>query len=387
MSSTLKGLFWFAMLFVLLIGCSEHKDNQRFQASKDQDGVLVYEMDTLKIPIDSQTSYSYFRFNTYDDGDEFFLVIYQRKAHRLNFYSLSERKLSKVVALERGGPNGIGDIQNFYIHTLDSIFIFDEGNMRIIDDDADVSFSMNLFEKAPSELLVSFSDPQAKPVYSPKLKKVLLKNELRRGASKWERDKPILFTIDLKTKSFELIGPEHAEFMKASETGYGPYHGANFTFYDSSMVYNYAVSSSVYRYNFFTNKTFEKSGDVISIPNKAMEFKNAPTQAFINKYRFETPVFYQLMYDPYRELYYRIHRSAKPYNPTIRNVLENTTFYVSVFDRDMNFLKEMTLGKNMYSQFTAFVSPKGLCLSASFKDFPFLEESNMILHVYDFFFE
>jgi|GEM_PF-4228008 len=379
-------VFVFFAIIVLIISCNGGGNSQVYK-DLDQNGELFYRMDTLKIKIDDKTSYTYHRFNTFKDQDDFYLVRYQGSTHSLLFFDLDKEKLTKTIKMDRGGPNAIGDVQNFYIHNLDSIFIFDLGNLKIMNDEAEVYYGLNIYASAPQDWLVSFANAEAKPFYHAGLKRLILKKSLRRGASQAEREEPFLITLDLETKVFESIGPLHADFMRNADVGFGPYHGVNFTNTDSLVLYNYAVSSSVYSYNLFTDEHLGFDGDVNSISNQAPEFKNAPTQAFISSYRFETPIFYNLLYDPYRQLYYRLHRTAKNYEPGMTNTLMNTIFYVSVFNREMRFLEEFELGKNIYSQFTAFVTPKGLALNASFKAFPLIEEENMIFHVFDFSFE
>lgn len=363
------------------------KESSRVYSDINQYGELVYQMDTLKIEIDDKTSYTYHRFDTFEEQDKFYLVRYQASTHSLLFFDLDKRKLAKTIKMDRGGPNGIGDVQNLYIHNLDSIFVFDIGNIKIMNDDAEVFYSMNIYASAPQEWLVSFASAEAKPFYQTDLKSIILKKSLRRSASEVERSEPFLVAVDLESRVFKLIGPQHADLMRDAEIGYGPYHGMNFTHTDSLILYNYPVSSSVYSYNLLTGENLEFDGEVSSISNQAAEFKNAPTQAFINSYRFETPVFYNVLYDPYRQLYYRLHRTGKDYDPQVNNTLIDTDFYLSVFNRKMEFLEEIELDKNTYSQFTAFVAPQGLALNASFKEFPLLEESNMIFHVFNFSFK
>ena len=385
MSNYAKYFFWI-IISIGFLACGKKEDSE-ILVSTDQSGELVYQMDTVKINIDDQSSYTYHRFNTFEQNGRYYFVKYQGSSHSFLFYDIDKKRLTQTIKMEKGGPHGISNLQNFYIHNLDSIFVFGVGNMKIMNEDAEVFFRMNLYEQAPQDLFIDFANAEAKPFYNPYLKKVILKNSLRRNASSSEREKSFLATIDLETKAFESIGPQHAPFMKDAKVGYGSYQGVHFTSFDSLVFYNYAVSSSLFSYNLLTQETKSAAGDVTSIPNQAAEFKNAPTQAFINAYRFETPVFYNVLYDPYRQLYYRLHRTGKPYEPTMRNTLQHTTFYLSVFGREMELLDEIKLGKNIYSQFSAFVMPQGLFLNAAFKDFPLLEESKMIFHVFDFSFQ
>ncbi|MFY0593722.1 DUF4221 family protein [Roseivirga sp.] len=378
--------FFFLQLSLLLLSCGE-KESQRTITSLNQKGELVFKVDTLKIEIDDESSYTYFRFDTYEKGGEFYFIKYHSSQHALLFYDVAKKRLSKTVSLEKGGPNGIGNIQNFQVHNLDSIFVFDEGNMKLINDNGEVFFRMNLFSEAPEGVLIDFASPESKPFYSATLKRVILENSIRRNASLEEKNSPFLIAIDLNTKEFEFIGPQHAPLMKNAKVGYGTYQGISFTHYGELVYYNYPVSSTVFSYNLRTDGNKSFNGSVSSIPDQAPEFKNAPTQAFINDYRFETPVFYNILYDPYRQLFYRLHRTGKPYNPGVRNTIQDTRFFVSVFGKEMNFIKELEIPKNTYSQYTAFVGPEGLFLNASFKEYPYLEEDKMIFHVYDFTFQ
>ncbi|OEK06371.1 DUF4221 family protein [Roseivirga misakiensis] len=383
-----KTRFNFYIFLTCLLVCSCGKnDRQEIVKASSQEGELVFKVDTVKVDIGDQISYTYFRFDTYEEEGRFYFVKYQGSQHALLFYDLEKRRLSKTIALEKAGPNGIGTLQNFHVHNLDSIFVFDAGNMKVLSEDAEVFFSMNLFSQLPQGVLIDFASPESKPFYSSKLNRVILENSLRRNATAEEKNQPFLAAINLESKSFELIGPQHAPFMKNAKVGYGSYQGISFTNHENLIFYNYPVSSKVYSYDLLTKENKAFNGNVSSIPNQASEFKNAASQAFINAYRFETAIFYNIIYDPYKELFYRLHRTGKPYDPAVRNTIQNTRFYVSVFGREMNFIKEIEVAQNTYSQYTAFVGPEGLFLNASFKEFPLLEEDKMIFHVYDFSFQ
>lgn len=378
------GVLWFMAISMF---CSCDKEEKRVFAEYTQQGDLKLKVDTLLIDIDEQTSYAYMRFNTFDVGNDFYLISYNRAIHTLQFFSLERKKLIKTVALERGGVNGINDIQNLYVHSLDSIFVFDSGNMKIIDDRGRVSLSLNLFEVAAEEFRPGFAGFMSKPFFNQSRNSVIFGNAHNPGV-KSQLSVPIVIELDLKTKQFKPLNFYHAAFFLEEDGAFGPYSQVNVaSLNDSMLLYNYQVESSVFVQNLNGSEPLRYDGTVSGIKPRAQTFRSTADFADVMKYRHETPQYYDLLYDPYRQLYYRVHRTGKPFNQSESNVLRNTTFFLAVFDKELKLIKELELPQNVYSQYTWFVSPAGLCFSASFPDYELLQESKMILHAFDFYFD
>lgn len=375
------------LLFLCTILCSCNRSESRIIVRTSQTGDLKYRLDTIKIDVDDQTSYQYNRFTTFDNGNDFYLITYNRLIHRLEFFSIKGKKLSRSISLERGGEHGIGDIQNMHVRSLDSIFVFDAGNMKIINERGEVSFSLNLFEKSGNHFRPSFADFMSKPFFNEKRNSVIFHNALNRTTSA-ELINPFIVELDMETREFKALDFLHEEFFLENKGAFGPYAQVNVTpVNDEMIIYNYQIESSIFRQNTNGNSSRWFDGAVETISRQANTFTDSQDYGSVTKYRHETAQYYNVLYDPFRQLYYRIHRTGKPFDKSERNVLRNTIFYLSVFDSDLKFLKELELGSNIYTQFSWFVAPQGLCLNAAFSDYELLEESKMILHAYDFYFD
>ena len=352
-----------------------------------QKGELQYTIDTIQVSIDERTSYLYNRFNTFESADGFFLVTYNQLIHTLQFFDLKSQSLSKSIRLQRGGENGVNDIQNLYVHNLDSIFIFDSGNMKIINDRSKVIYRINLFESVPDPMRLSFADFISKPFFDSQRKSVYFRNAHGRRSEE-ELLKPFLVALDIRTREFRELEFNHPQFFLDKKGLFGPYDQVSITHVDNgSVVYNYQVESSLFKQSLDEAEAVRFDGMVNSIDNLANTFTSSQNLTDVTKYRYETAQFYNVLHDPYRQLYYRVHRTGKPFDPSDRNVLRNTTFYISVFDRNLKFIKEIELDTNVYTQYSWFVSPQGLCINAAFPDYDFLDENKMIIHAYNFYFK
>ena len=364
--------------------CQKEKEVVR---DSDQTGQMGYRVDTLSVSVDEETSYLYNRFTTFYDRDDFYLVAYNRIKHKIQFFDLDKKRETRSIVLERGGEHAVSDIQNLIVHSLDSIFVFDSGNMSILNRKGEVFYKVNLFELAYKDMRPDFSDFTSKPFFNKMRKSVILGNSHGLGANA-DLDNSFLLEFDLQTKSYSELNFSHAEFYKNAEGDFGPFSQVNFSSVsDETIVFNYKVESSIYRQNIGENEPQRFNGSISSIPSLANRFTASSEFHDVMRYRHETARYYGVLYDPYRELYYRVHRTGKPYKESERNVLRNTTFYLSVFDRNLKLLKEINLGSNIYTQFSWFVAPQGFCINAAFADYELLDESKMIIHAFDFFFE
>jgi hypothetical protein len=117
------------LLIVLLVGCTNStKKNSPLKSEVE----LAITDHKIEVAIDSVS------FNRADylmlikNKGENVLCWLNRKKNSIQFYNLANSELLQEIIAEKEGPQGIGTIQGFYVHSLDSVYVSSRQYSRVV---------------------------------------------------------------------------------------------------------------------------------------------------------------------------------------------------------------------------------------------------------------
>lgn len=101
----------------LLFSCQNEKSNEDKTFELTPSGKFL-SLDLDDSTANISTGLQYFK------GDKEYLFNANWGTNSVQIYDLQDQKLSKELFFDYEGPNGIGDLFGFHVHSMDSIFLF-----------------------------------------------------------------------------------------------------------------------------------------------------------------------------------------------------------------------------------------------------------------------
>lgn len=153
-----------------------------------------------------------------------------------------------------------------------------------------------------------------------------------------------------------------------NEDYYGFLTDIQFSLVDNKIVYNFPIESSVYIYDLERQSSLSIGGESKSSPRIVSPLSWSAcqdTDAQMRHY-IENVKYHKIIYDPYRNLYYRFHHGeAKGKNPDGSFMNANQKAQrLTVFNAAFDVIYELDIDDRRYILPYAFVGPEGLYLGA-----------------------
>lgn len=352
--------------------CSDYEKNSYVnhlaQLAEIHSNQIVVE--AISIPIDSITSSSYPVYhNALINGDSY-LAGYNHKTHNIDVFDLNSESFYKRINLEYQGPNGIEDVSGLYIHNWDSIFISATFNIYLINCSGQIikSFAIldeTIFTNEEEGILTSTISFGLQ--YSQAKNSVFL-NYIPKGTEFGTREffsKPFIAEYFLNNSSVNLITIPYSKYFSNNNVGFLSEPGVSV--FDSTIYVCFQGESNIYSYNTETEKINIHGGSSKFSKNVAPPV--APNAKFHTKlkHRLEGPMFFKMVYDPYRELFYRLHFgdmvSQKSENN--RDAFLDKKLYLMIFNKDLELIEELKLEDHTYIPDFYGISNEGLILNSN----------------------
>ena len=302
--------------------------------------VLFVQYDTIQIPITSEFLPYYTNIAGYHDSVDI-LYAYNPHLHHIDVFDITHGRCIKNIRLDKEGSNGILNVGKFNvcdnsIYTYTTPFYFDinfsgEINSKL-DENKIEDFPYNDFSlKRAGVIITNFNElfinctykTVPVPVYS---------NSSFAGIG----------YIALDSGTFEMFSIPLPSF----KGNYGNLETPFINWMGDTIIYNFPFSSSIYVY--YINEKTHKEIKVNSIytKNNANELANSKISwAAEAEHQVVSLQFLSVKYDPFRDLYYRIHLAP------IDNMkfMNNRELYLTVMDNKFNYLKEFKLPQGIFS--------------------------------------
>ncbi|MFN3666327.1 MAG: DUF4221 family protein [Sediminibacterium sp.] len=376
-----KLVFGFTITILLLFGCNRNGRIERPIASNGSVMVLSPSGEILKLKINERTAnLSNYIFPYFSNDGKQFLFLLNASTLELHQFDMDSETHIKTITLASEGPNGVAPISGFYIYSLDSIYI---GTMRraIFLLDTNGIVRQKIYYKNTEIDTYPFTEPFpliASHVHTP----LILRNH-----------KLYLFSIaqgsftDLKTGNKLAKQRVCFEIDTVAHTGkFLPFtYPENYwskgiiepslsrVYANGEFVYSFFGDHNVYvTADHITHKTYFAGSSLFS------DFKYYPdtelsTDEYI-RYFSETSGYWSIMYDSFREVFYRfviIGNEADSGISPEKAITFAPNFSIIVLDKNFNKLGETVFRNNTKYVFTnSFVARDGLYISNNHPDNP-----------------
>lgn len=342
-------------------------------------------MDTLRIHADSKFSNYFEIFSAYQIKQKPKMMVYDAYNHSLVNIDLENTEVIDTHKLDLNGENGVSTIEGLHVYKPDSIFVYESGKVKILSGDLRVIANYDL-TTVPNGYGFLYTNYKFKLRYNPKHKCVLLNNSFR-GNRNIAIENAAVAKLDIVNGQLELLPVMYSNYMISNKGTFGYQFGINFDCTIGDKVYyTFPVQSDVFVYDFALDQVQEYPADSKYTSNEVEPLGNLGNREAGRINFIESPAFYGVMNDEITGLHYRIHREGKPFNISEDefNAIADIHFYITVLDRNMNYITEIELPKNVYTQYTWFYLEGALYMPATNYKYGNLNENVLELHKFTF---
>lgn len=351
----------YLLLAFLLFSCSG--------APKEESYSLVDSGKGLSFPLDRNTRNFIIALFPYTDKDgKEYLTFQNFSQNEILFYDMDSRKLEFKIKPPYEGPNGVGEILGYHIHNLDSIFlpITFEKRFAVIDSSSKV-IDMIQYEKTEDNIPLQRSYSTS-ATYHP-FEKIGNKLYFVTGCSRWVDLRPITAYIDLTDNSVHA----YTNFCYPSFPGMD--NKAKRASVEDEMSRCFDGENFVYAFHFLENI------QIASIDHQTIREVNAKSK-YIDKIKLlddygnltpndacENPNYGNLIYDKYRNVYYRIAYPATEVDKSIKGMellqYGRKNFSIIILNKDFEIVGETLFPDYTYNSTLMFINKDGLYISDS----------------------
>jgi hypothetical protein len=319
-------------------------------------------------------------------NDQSLLIGYSYYRHQLNFWNIRDGVAEYVVPLGKEGPDAIPEVNSFFFHNPDSIFIIGRFNIHLIDQQGKARQNLRINQDNSPLQGIDFSqrsiyvdmehssplfyDPEEGCLYFP------VKNMGTPQSTDYYKNNSICARLNVRTLRVEELPIRYpVEFTRGL---YGMLDKPNITFLADRIVYNFKINSKVHVYDKRTGvqtvvdfPSVYTSNQIPTVSGNAMD---DPAQ--LARHIETHPFFRRVLYDERRDVYYRLHSSAMLEERNQAGKLRD--FFLTVIDGSLERFLEMRILPEL--NFTPIgVAEEGVLL---FK--PAAKEDDMSFQAYRF---
>lgn len=373
---------YFAIYWLILVCqvpiffcCNSEKSKEQIG---DNDKAKLIPTHEVKFPLDNQTVYRTYFVNTFNDSNQELLIFLSMNKPSLQFFDISNQTLVKEILLQKDGPNGVGSPTGALVLSWDSIFIVSSGHylVSLINDDGNVVRSYPLLNgKSYNEntgMLLPFTIAPPIKIGSKIYFNVAPDRDVYK-TSYYEGKTNLV--LDVNTGEYAYFNSYPDEFKQGVWGVTATNFSTTFNPQLNKFVYSFAISDSLVLYNPYNNssKRFNARSKLIT---GSLQPMIKPLNEHDLEYALETPYYGAIIYDKYRNLYYRFVSHSIPYknhNGEI-NRFHMKPLSVIILDDNFNILGEIKLEENTYLDYIYFVSKEGLYISNGNPENPKLED-------------
>jgi len=357
----MKQILLFYFITLIFTSCTSNPKKKK---------VSLEPISSVNFPVDKRTSFKsrYIKPYRNNSGQEFLIFLSENKPS-IKFFDLKNQSLVKEIFLQKEGPDGVGErITGLLVTSMDSIFVFSpyqysislvngKGKLlrrySLIDSKGinkntgmAIAYSFSAPTKIGNEIFVNISPDRS--IFSSDIMnaKINLKLNIVTGEFEYFNQWPQYFQNKIWSYFCMLFASEYA---------------------NNQFIYSYRMADSLYtlapgsrkKKAFFAKTKFNL--------NSVSPFLGARTDSNDKKqsYFFNNTCYGAILYDEYRNIYYRLVRHAIPYKSKDGQINEfhRRPISIMVFDEKFQVLGETLLEKDKYYSNMSFVTKDGLYIS------------------------
>lgn len=370
-------------LICLLLGCSCQSEKQQ---------TLEYELqateDTLCFEVSSNSSLliksmSLFR----DDNGKEYLAFLSNEEPEIYVYDWKAEELVKTICFDREGANGIGPkAAGFFMKDWNEIYISNLylPEISIIDTCGHKKQVFKLDSLGNGYGYIPTRSTVGAPfvIHGQMLYGMQLPNP-RLGKEAVDKS-PIGLMLDMEKKNVKNTSFNYpASVMKNYEKpALGIERKINHCFNGKELVCSFAFDEKLYRIPLEQGEVTERMAKSSYLEKVSLPEKVPSDLLLAAKAMCELPIYGAIIYDEYRNLYYRVAYPKKDYDVN-ENFVElwqsgRGEFSLMILDKDLNVVGETLLPENMYRSDLMLVLEDGLYISTSHYKNPNFNEDQLV---------
>lgn len=368
----------------ILISCKNEKSSNLYS----------YNLEATKtvksFTLDSDVRYNAFYLYTFeDDKGKEYLSFLNYRTNQILFYDLKTTDFLFKLNLDSEGPNGIVQPSGFYIKDFDNIYISSYAYSGLIR----VDTSSHVVQKIPYgttdkgyNVVPSYtpsSHPYIPPVIIDGKIYITQQNAVQLSPA---TETPLSVAIDTVQKKCEGLPLTYGiltdEELRANDTGFSRiFNGEDFiySFYVDEDIIVASVDHSKVR-------RIKVKSKYIESPTGIQEHSEQGP-----KLNLELARYGDLVYDPYREVYYRFVYPKTSLEDNIRwwgkSVYGRKLFSVIILNKELQIIGETLFPEAIYNSYVFFVHKDGLYISRDYQmvygqseDYMTFELFNLVEH-------
>jgi len=370
--TTIKKILSTLLLFFFIFSCeNSNKKDKNSNYNYDLEISANYD---LKVPINENTAFSFSSlFPYFDKSGKEYLTFRSTADNSILFHDFETGKYLFDIKLDLEGPNGVGRFTGYHIEDMNSIYITSYQKMGIVEVDTTGTIKKFIeYGKTDKGYNVVPSYKSNSLQYTPL---IIHNNIFYITQMPWQgskiKDTPVSVAIDTLSNTFKEL-PLRFPNLLTEEEYPTTLTGLDFSrdFNGKQFIYSFYMDENIYITDIETDKE-------IKIPIKSKHIngliyrKRPEDQNTIHKTLIESSYYGNLLYDKYRNVYYRFARiGAEPpseYKELFSEIYFSGAiqFSVIIIDKDFNIIGETLLPKYTYNPTIAFVHKNGLYISDS----------------------
>lgn len=344
-----------------------------FACNQQEAGNIYLEKsgDELSLLLDSDTKSNTKSFFLYKDraGKEYITFQNQLK-NEICVYDFEKQEFVDKIMPDIEGNNGVGLFFGYYMQSADSIFLtnLEVEKIALIDSSAFLKEQF-VYDKASDETALRRSFSTSNNYHPMEIigDKIYAISRCNRKV----HPNPVSITIDLKTKAVDHLPFEYPQIQTPQNPAkaFGVEDNFSRTFDGHRFIYSF----------YFMEDIFVASIDHKEIQRKNVKSKYIPSVRLLDDFgnstvqdACENPNYGNLIYDPYRSVYYRVAFPETEFDHKLqmKEAMElldygRKNFSIIILDKEFNILGETLFEDYTYNPGIMFVRKDGLYISSS----------------------
>lgn len=350
--------------FIFLICCESKNYLEENAYSNIQNISVSYDNWDIRVDTTMLQSYAVKHLALLDSIE--FLYCYNNANHSLDIFNLDIKSYDRRIKLSEDGPNGVGPIEGVYVQSYDSIFLYSRGVLAIADRFGELKQTFNLFELGQNSDVGELTVNHRFKLQYDSEKGFVFFYVVYDALTRVER--PAIAFLDIKDQKVSALPIYYSEYFQDQngKLGYLNYLNASFL-NGNSLTYNFEYESNIYEYNVATEKT-KKFGGISENSNGLVSpYKGdlEDHEAHVN-HAIENPQYFDVVYDEYRDLYYRFHWKSTPLvvGGKFQSFIDKEMFLI-IFDPQFKIISEIEIPSYKYGAYSWLISNKGILIAKS----------------------
>ncbi len=345
----------------LLISCNSNKE------SKALLGSLNYNVKEVCIPVDSARLSSYKPFSIYESKTDTIFIGYNKHLHALDLFSLPKEKFLYSIFLNKDGPNAVKRLKDILPFDLDSILVFEEHELCFINRKGvkiwKRGINMSIYDKSFDTLRL-YAETKFKAVIgsSPNILQLEVYDFTNSFKSRAFYFGNLEAEFNIETGSLRLLNISYPIEYKHKNGNFGHLNFPSRITIGDTTIYGFPVIPRLVvllpngEKREVQIKSKFHSSDAELLPRKETD----PIR--LMAHMISSPIYDNLVYDPYRELIYCFFLAPIPYKikDNTFNSFGDKPLSILVLDKNFNLLDEWVLSQKTYTNQLAFVTSRGL---------------------------